>query len=180
MRLKLFWFSLAAVVCGLWPARAITGDKPEFRKLADGVYAYIGKLNDANAMAIVTSQGVIIVDTGNNNPDTRALLKDIDSVTNQPVRYVVITQNHGDHIGGTPLFSPPATVILHERVAAQWAAMQPYQIKSWRKRFAERAQLLKEFNPADTVVSFRDHMSLHLGGRDVELLYVDDRYNPGD
>jgi cyclase len=180
MRLKLVWLALATALCGIFPARAITGDRPEFRKLADGVYAYIGKLNDANAMAIVTSQGVIVVDTGNNNPDARALLTDIQSVTNQPVRYVVITQNHGDHIGGTPLFSPPATVILHERVAAQWAAMQSYQINSWRKRFPERAEALRNVNPIDTVVTFRDHMSLHLGGRDIELLYVDDMYNPGD
>jgi len=31
---------------------AITGDKPEFRKLADDVYVYVGKKNDANATDI--------------------------------------------------------------------------------------------------------------------------------
>ena len=50
-------------------AWAITGDKAEFKKLADDVYAYVGKLNDANALVIVTSQGVILADTGNNQPD---------------------------------------------------------------------------------------------------------------
>jgi hypothetical protein len=34
---------------------AITPEKPEFRKLADDVYAYIGKVNDANALIVVTS-----------------------------------------------------------------------------------------------------------------------------
>jgi glyoxylase-like metal-dependent hydrolase (beta-lactamase superfamily II) len=119
-------------------ASAMTGEKAELRKLADGIYAFVGKLNDANAMAIVTTQGAIAVDTGNNRPETRILLKDIQSVTEQPVRYVVITQNHGDHVGGTPLFSPPATVIVHDRVAKDWAALKDYQIKSWRKRFPER------------------------------------------
>ncbi len=125
-------------------APAMTGDKAELQKLADGVYAFVGKLNDANAMAIVTTQGVIVVDTGNNPPETRILLKDIQSVTAQPVRYVIITQNHGDHVGGTPLFSPPATVIVHDRVAKDWAAMKNYQIKSWRQRFPERAAALCE------------------------------------
>jgi cyclase len=162
------------------PASAITGDTPEFRKLADGVYAYIGKRNDANAMAIVTSEGAVLVDTGNNNSDSRALLKDIQSVSGQPVRYVVITQNHGDHIGGTPLFSPPAHVILQERAAKSWAAMKPYQINSWRKRFAERSEALKTVSPMDTVITFDDRLTLHLGGREIDLLYVDDRYNPGD
>ena len=171
---------VVAIACIAAPAHAITGPVPEFKKLADGVYAYIGKENDANALVIVTGEGTVLVDTGNNNSDSRALLKDIQSVTNEPVRYVVITQNHGDHIGGTPLFAPPAHVIVQERVAKSWAAMAPYQIASWRKRFAERADALKTVNPLDTVISFDDHMTLHLGGRDIELLYVDDSYNPGD
>jgi len=161
-------------------ARAITGDKPEFKKLADDVYAYVGKVNDANAMVVVTTQGVVVVDTGNNQPETRNILKHIQAVTRQPVRYVVITQNHGDHIGGTPLFSPPATVILHERVAKDWSAWKSYQVNTWRKRFPERAEALKDFHPMDATVTFSDRMTLRLGGKDIELLYVGDPYNPGD
>jgi len=159
---------------------AITPDRPEFKKLADDVYAYIGKRNDANALIVVTSQGVVVIDTGNNQPETRNILKNIQAVTKQPVRYVIITQNHGDHIGGTPLFSPPATVILYDRVAKDWKSWKPHLVKSWRKRFPERQEALKDFNPTDTVVSFNDRMTLNLGGKAIELIYVDDTYNPGD
>jgi cyclase len=159
---------------------AITGEKAEFKKLADDVYAFIGKVNDANALVVVTSEGVVLVDTGNNPPETRILKRFIESVTTQPVRYVVITQNHGDHVGGTPLFSPPATVILHDKVAGEWAGWKPYQIRSWRKRFPERADALKDVKPADNVLSFKGGMTLRLGGKVIELLYVDDPYNPGD
>jgi cyclase len=162
------------------PAHAITGDKAELKKIADDVYAFVGKRNDANAMVIVTSEGVVLVDTGNNPPETRNLQKMIQSVTSQPVRYVVISQNHGDHVGGTPLFAPPANVIVHERVAKDWAAWKPYQIKSWRKRFPERAAALKDANPLDTVLSFERRMTLHLGGKTIELINVDDTYNVGD
>ncbi len=161
-------------------AGAVTPEKPEFRKLADDVYAYIGKLNDANAIVVVTSQGVVVIDTGNNQPETRNILKNIQAVTKQPVRYVIITQNHGDHFGGTPLFSPPATVIMHERVAKDWKSWKPHLIKSWRKRFPEREEALKDFHPMDTVVTFNDHLTLNLGGKILELIYVDDKYNPGD
>jgi cyclase len=162
------------------PALAITGDKAEFRKLADGVYAFVGKRNDANALAVVTAQGVVLIDTGNNPPETRILQNFIKSVTDQPVRYVVITQNHGDHSGGTPLFSPPANVLAHDRVARDWGSWKPYQIKSWRKRFRERADALRNVVPIDTVLSFTENMTLHLGGKTIELIYVDDPYNPGD
>ena len=171
----------AAVFLGsICEARAVTGPVPEFKKLADNVYAYIGKLNDANAMIIVTNQGVVVVNTGNSQPDTRNIAKFVQSVTPQPVRYVVITQNHGDHIGGAPLFSPPATLIVHDRVAHALAAMQPYQIKTWRSRFPERAAVMQDFNPIDMVASFSDRMTLHLGGKTIDLIYVDDQYNIGD
>ena len=58
----LFW--LAALL----PAQAVTGDTPEFKKIADDVYAFIGKTNDANALVIVTPQGVVLVDTGHDAP----------------------------------------------------------------------------------------------------------------
>src|SRR4249920_2719802 len=123
-------------------AFAITGEKAEFKKVADDVYAFVGKLNDANALVVVTSQGVVVVDTGNNPPESRILQDFIKSVTDQPVRYVVISQNHGDHQGGTPLFSPPAHVIVHDRVYKDWAAWKPYQIKAWQRRFSERAEAM--------------------------------------
>ena len=161
-------------------ASAITGEKSEFRKLADDVYAYVGKLNDANAMAIVTKQGVVIVDTGNNQPETRNFAKQIAAVTSQPIRYVVITQNHGDHIGGSPFFAPPATMVVHDKVAADVKAMKPFQIRSWCKRFPERTEALKDVVPSDVVMSFPDRMTLDLGGKHIELIYIDDKYNIGD
>jgi cyclase len=172
---------LLLIALGFAPqASAITGDQAEFKKVGDNVYAFIGRRNDANALVVVTSQGVVLVDTGNDPPQTRILQNFIKSVTNQPVRYVIITQNHADHIGGTGMFTPPANVIVHDRIAKEWASWRPYQIQSWRKRFPERIEALKDINPTDTVISFKDRMSLNLGGTAIELLYVDDRYNPGD
>jgi cyclase len=161
-------------------AHAITPEKAEFKKVADDVYAFVGKLNDANALVVVTAQGVVVVDTGNNPPETRSLQNFIKSVTSQPIRYVIISQNHGDHAGGTPAFAPPAHVIVHERVAKDWASWKPHQVKAWRKRFRERTDALKDVNPIDSVISFKDNMTLHLGGKTIELIYVDDPYNPGD
>jgi glyoxylase-like metal-dependent hydrolase (beta-lactamase superfamily II) len=58
--------------------------------------------------------------------------------------------------------------------------MKDYQIRSWQKRFPERAEALKGVNPLDTVVSFSDRMTLHVGGKTIDLIYIDDTYNPGD
>jgi len=161
-------------------AQVITGDEAVFEEVADGVYAFLGKNNDANALVIVTDDGVVLVDTANNPPETRCLQEFIRSVTDQPVRYIVVSQNHGDHIGGTPLFAPPAQVIAHEKVAEHWAGWRPHQIASWRKRFPERTDVLSEIALTDNIMAFSDHMVLRLGGRVIELIYIDDPYNPGD
>ena len=180
--LRAFIKSLALVAGLIWAgsALAITGETAQFVKLADDVYAYVGKRNDANAMVIVTNQGVVLVDTGNSQPDTRDIAEKIKSVTNQPVRYVVISQYHGDHFGGSPFFMPNATVIVHDKVAKEIAAMKSYQIKSWRKRFPERTAALEGLAPIDMVMSFSDRMTLNLGGKRIELIYVEDTYNTGD
>src|SRR5258705_4472518 len=117
MRLKLALPALAAAIGWCMNAAAITGDVPEFKKLADGVFAYVGKQNDANAMVIVTSEGVAVVDTGNNNSDSRALLKDIQAVTGEPVRIILVNQNHGDQFGVPPILPPPPTDTLPHRQA---------------------------------------------------------------
>ncbi len=177
--MKLTAAALLAATC-VQPVHAITGDKAEFKKVADDVYAFVGKKNDANALVVVTKQGVVLVDTGNSPPETRTLNNFIKSVTNQPVRYVIISQNHGDHQGGTPLFAPPAHVLVQDRVYKDWASWKPYQIKAWQRRFAERAEAMKDVRPIDTAISFSDRMTLHLGGKTIELIYIDDPYNPGD
>ena len=171
---------LALGLFAVSPGVAMTGEKPEFLKLADDVYAYVGKRNDANAMVIVTNQGVVLVDAGNNQPDTRDIAAKIRTVTDQPVRWVVISQYHGDHFGGSPYFTPPATLIVHDRVARELREMKPYQIKSWRKRFPERTRALEGLAPANMMMSIPDRMTLDLGGKRIELIYVDDTYNIGD
>src|SRR3989442_121513 len=44
----------------------------------------------------------------------------------------------------------------------------------------KRNDALKDVDPIDTVLSFTENMTLHLGGKTIELIYVDDPYNPGD
>lgn len=180
MRPTVAMLALAAAIGAGDAAHAITGNQPEFRKLAEDVYVYVGKLNDANAMAIVTTEGVVLVDTGNNTTDTRELLRHVQSATSVPVRYVVVTQNHNDHSGGAALVSPPATTIVHDRVVKQWANLRPHQITAWRRRFPERTAALERLIPVDTVESFSDRLTLRLGGKDIQLIYVDDLHNPGD
>jgi cyclase len=73
----------------------------EIVKVADGVYAAIGKPGIfSNAAIIVTERGVVVVDTHLRPSWARDLIGEIAKLTDKPVRYVVNTHWHFDHVQG--------------------------------------------------------------------------------
>ena len=99
---------LAAVVVILsvsgWaqPGRAQSFD---IVKVADGVYAAIGKPGVfSNGAFIVNKEDVVVVDTHLRPSWARDLIADIRKVTDKPVRYVVDTHWHPDHVQGNQAY----------------------------------------------------------------------------
>lgn len=68
----------------------------------------------SNAGFVVTSEGVVVIDALGSPALARELLAAIRQVTDQPVRYVIVTHYHADHIYGLQVFQAQgATVIAH-------------------------------------------------------------------
>jgi glyoxylase-like metal-dependent hydrolase (beta-lactamase superfamily II) len=81
---------------------------PRLVKVANDLYviqnvnhtvAEIGQ-NGGNVTVIVTSDGVILVDSKNERMHDDIVAK-VKSVTDRPIRYMILTHNHGDHSGGS-------------------------------------------------------------------------------
>lgn len=74
-------------------------------KVADGVYGAIGKPGVlSNAAIIVTDRGVIVVDTHLRPSWAKDLIQTIRQITDKPVRYVINTHWHGDHVQGNQAY----------------------------------------------------------------------------
>jgi glyoxylase-like metal-dependent hydrolase (beta-lactamase superfamily II) len=74
-------------------------------KVADGVYAAIGKNGVfGNGAFIVGQEGVLVVDTQARPSWANDLIAEIRKVTDKPVRYVVNTHWHGDHVQGNQAY----------------------------------------------------------------------------
>jgi glyoxylase-like metal-dependent hydrolase (beta-lactamase superfamily II) len=94
----------------------------EIQKLADGVYASIrrepvGLGVDANNLFIVDADGVVVVDTNFGASSTRHVIAALKKITNKPVRYVVNTHWHDDHVLGNQAYReayPGVQFIAHE------------------------------------------------------------------
>jgi len=83
---------------------AASGQDPfDLQKIADGVYAAIAKPRtpiNCNAAVIVYDEGVLVVDTHSRPSSAKALIEQIKTVTDKPVRYAVNTHFHWDHAQG--------------------------------------------------------------------------------
>src|SRR4051812_46129380 len=78
-------------------------------KVADGIVAFMPKRTDTavvsgNSIAVIGDSGVLVVDSGHFPSATRKMIQQIRGLTKAPVRYLVNTHWHGDHIRGNAIY----------------------------------------------------------------------------
>jgi cyclase len=89
-------------------------------KVAEGIYAFVeppGKaIVSGNTTVVIGEDAVLVVDTGHHPELSRRMTEEIKRLTPKPVRYVVNTHWHNDHVGGNSIF---AEAFPHARFIAQ-------------------------------------------------------------
>ena len=140
------------------PLRAAAPAPPLFAttKVEGTDNVYIFRYQGHQAMFIVTPDGVIATDPiGRYRPQAvTTYLDEIRKITSAPVRYVIYSHHHYDHIaGGKPFKDAGATFVAHKRA---------------KERLAELN--FPDVTPVDEAVE--DKRSITLGGTTLELIYV--------
>jgi cyclase len=88
-----------------------------FSKIADNVYFAVGTgalTVFCNAAIIINENDVLIVDTHVSPDAAQALLTELKTLTDKPVRYVVNTHFHFDHAHGNQVYGPNVEIIGHD------------------------------------------------------------------
>jgi glyoxylase-like metal-dependent hydrolase (beta-lactamase superfamily II) len=91
----------------------------------DNVYVF--RYGNSQAMFIVTSAGVIATDPiGYGRPQAvTTYVEEIKKVTNQPIKYVIYSHHHFDHIaGGKPFKDAGARFVAHKRAKERLAVLK--------------------------------------------------------
>src|SRR5262245_51483759 len=104
------------------PAPARTELAPGVFLFATPPYGDVGL--DGNSIAVVSSDGVLVFDSNGTPAASAAVLAEIRTLTDKPVRYVVNSHWHWDHWYGTESYVhafPDVRVVTHEKTRAMMA-----------------------------------------------------------
>src|ERR1700678_4167945 len=149
---------------------------PDFRlqKIGPGVWAAI--VNDeglagGNAGFVIGDDGVLVVDTFQDPRPAKAMLAEIRKLTPLPIRFVVNTHYHLDHVNGNDIFAAAGAIIVAHRNVRAW--MRTENIKMLDPPVTPEKKARVQSLTLPTLVH-DSHIELYLGSRRINV-----RYYPG-
>jgi cyclase len=148
-------------------------------EVASGVYAFIQAGGATDAGFIDDRDGVVIIDTLMTASLANQLLSEVRRITDAPVRHIINTHWHGDHVFGNAVL-PQVPIIAHdtcrEDLLAEWDGHRAFLRDLYPALWPEMESL--EATPPD--VTFETKATLHLATRSVELMFLGRAHTRGD
>ena len=133
-------------------------DFPRVIRLAENVYAFeqidpTKRTVTVNNLIVVTSGGVLIAESQGTADNVKRLVAEVAKLTPQPIKYVVVGSEHGDHTGGIAAFPSGVVYLAH-----------PFS-----------APRIKQ--PTEPVA---DKRVIMLGGSEIDVLFLGRAHTGGD
>jgi len=156
---------------------------PNIRKIKDGIYVYVGTNFNSNCGIVITQEGVVLIDSGHNPTDSRAIFDAVKKLSPLPIRFLLDTEPHPDHTTGHFVFSPPATVIAHEGATASMVGREketPGRIEKLAGTSPEMRKALDGYRFVPPQVEYRQKATINLGERTFELMYLKGVHSEAD
>lgn len=150
---------VASLIAGLGAAAAQNPPQTSTKKVDGTDNVYIFRYGGHQSMFVVTSQGVIATDPISYERPAKPYIDAIKSVTDKPIKYVIYSHHHYDHIaGGQPFKDLGATFVAHRRAKERFLELK------------KQNALLPDVVMPDQVVD--DRKIIKLGDTTLELIYV--------
>jgi glyoxylase-like metal-dependent hydrolase (beta-lactamase superfamily II) len=135
----------------------------------------------SNAGFVVTDDGVVVIDALGSPALATELLAEIRRVTSQPLRYVIVTHYHADHIYGLQVLKAAGATVLAERAGRDYLTSDAAQLRLQASR-QELAPWIDESTrivPADRWLD-ADETTLRVGSYEFLIRRVGPAHTPED
>jgi len=183
IRVYKFFITILSLVS--FPVLALTS--LEIQKVSHNVYALVGELdqrskdnlaNNATFGVIVTSEGVILIDSGGSYLGARQIDQAIQKITDQPVK-IVINSGGQDHkwLGNGYFKAKGANIISSSQAVADHKKRTASQLNTLDRLLGEK---LDGTNPVYADKTFENMMEVKLGEEKIELYYAGAAHTIGD
>jgi quinoprotein relay system zinc metallohydrolase 2 len=174
--ISVVWVGMALCVAALAGSAASANslespDPLPVSELAPGVYVHFG-VNElmnaqnegaiANVGFVVGADAVAIIDTGGSVREGRALRAAVGRVTDKPIKYVINTHGHPDHVFGNAAFDAPTVFVGHRNLPKALAVHGPFYITAFAREMKSALDGVKIVAPTLIV---DDEVTLDLGQR---------------
>jgi quinoprotein relay system zinc metallohydrolase 2 len=159
--------------------RAARAEETQFgiTEVAPGIYVHVGKYalvngenhgDISNACCVIGSSAAAVIDTGGSYEVGKAFLDAIRKVTDKPIRYVINTHMHPDHVLGNAAFEGlGAEFVGHHKLPAALAARAESYLRNARERIGDKAFAGTKIVMPTKLVT--DTLELDLGSRPLTL-----------
>ena len=156
-------------------------------EVAEGIWSAIGATapptfensgHNNNLTFIITDEGVIVINAGDNYLLAQALHREIRERTEQPVKYVILENGQGHAMLGMNYWQEQgATVIAHEDAVDEIESRGSDILDRMRMRNRDKS-MGTELSTIDRVIGDRE--TLELGGERLEIIHFGPTHSPGD
>ena len=156
--------------------------KTSFIKLSDNAYAYTAE-GDPNSGVIIGDDSVMVIDTTATPIMAQALIAHIRSVTDLPIKYVVLSHYHAVRVLGASAYAAEGAQQIiasrgtYELIVERGAQDMQSEIERFPRLFAGVESVPGLSWP--TMV-FDSSMTIHMGSLEVQLMHIGMGHTKGD
>jgi cyclase len=145
----------------------------QLKQIAPNVWAAIDDAKGdagANAGFIVGDDGVAVIDSFENEAAAKAMLAEIRRITPLPVKFVINTHYHLDHVAGNAVFAREGAAIVGHQSIRAWIHTE--NLKFFGDKITPAQKALVEHLLAPEVV-YDSGVTLYLGLRRIDVLHFE-------